>query len=87
MLSDGGGNALDLDGVQVLAGLVRPELYELLHVHVVREAAHEDVNVPHDLEHVQTLQQEQHEQPERHEQPSSPSGTSSPVARAARAAQ
>ena len=62
VLPDAGRDGLNLDGVQVLGGLVRAVLYELLHVHVVGEAAHEDVDVAHDLQHVQAHLQRPHGQ-------------------------
>ena len=37
MLSNASSNRLDLDGVEVLGGLVGFEFDELLHVHVVTE--------------------------------------------------
>lgn len=51
---------LDLDRVEVLGGLVRAVLDELLHVHVVGEARHEHVYVAHDLQHIQAHLQTAH---------------------------
>ena len=49
MLSNRRGDGLDLDRVKVLRGLVWAKLDELLHVHVVSEAAYENVDVSHNL--------------------------------------
>ena len=53
MCSDRVGNVPDADGVEVLAGAGL--LDEHLAVHVVVVTSSEDMNVPHHLQHIQTL--------------------------------
>ena len=62
VLLQGRGDGPDVDRADVLRAAVRAPLDEVLLVEVVGEAAHEDVDVLHDAQHVETHVERPHGQ-------------------------
>jgi hypothetical protein len=56
--ADGGGDGLDVNGVEMLRVLVRTALEKRLLVQVVVVSGHKEVDFAHDLEDVQPLSNE-----------------------------